>query len=88
MDLEISTQSKLRNLGSYRAIRRGSNDQGEVESYHRPKKLGSVTANFWGVANMNLIPEELIVQVLGVGLAWEFAPDPSEGEGDFRRHFS
>jgi len=47
-----------------------------------------VVTKLEGVAITNLIPEELIVQVLGVGLAWEFAPDPNEGKGDFRRHFS
>ena len=34
----------------------------------------------------NLIPKELIVQVLRVRSAWEFAPDTDQGERDLSRH--
>jgi hypothetical protein len=39
-------------------------------------------------AATNLIPKELVVQVLGVRLAWEFAPDTNEGEWNLSRHVS
>jgi hypothetical protein len=36
----------------------------------------------------NLVPEELIIQVLAVRIAREFTPDTDEGERDFSRHVS
>lgn len=73
---------------SYHAIRRGSSDRGEVEPYHHPKKRGLVTETLERTAVTNLIPKEFIVQVLGVRLAWEFAPDANESERDLSRHVS
>jgi hypothetical protein len=73
---------------AYHAIRRGSNDRGEAEPYHHPKKRDSATKKQERLEITNLIPEKLIVQVLGIGLSWKFAPDTNESERDFSGHVS
>jgi len=88
LNLDVRARSTLRKLGSYRATRSGPSDQGEVEPYRHPKERDLVRNKLQRAANTYLIPKEFIIQVLGVRLAWEFAPDTNEGERDFSRHVS
>jgi len=86
LDPNVSARSKLRKCSTYRAIRRGSNDRVEAEPYHHPEERGLVTEESERIAITSLVPEKLIVQVLSVRPAREFAPDADQGERNFSRH--
>ena len=87
-DLGVGARSKLRDSepDSYRAIRRDLYDPGEVEPYHHPEERDLVKEKLEGAVITNLIPEELIVQILRVAASWEFAPDTHQGERYLSRH--